>query len=359
MHEIYFHVSYLGPTEDHSLLTPVNYKQSKVSLLVEKVIGDVEKKRPFYYYFPNIVNYWKEFKSLKPAVVVIRDPYTCFSLVAAFCALFNKSKIIFYTQEELNRYRTTFTFFKQMLTISFFKAAWMTPLLGEHHFKHPKHMYYVPLPIPIQSANILVGKESITVPHFLMIGKYHQERKKHLLLLEAVSILKDRYKFKVTMAGECVTKKQMERYRMIEDLVQRKCLSNFVELKTNVPFPQMAELYASHHVFVLPSINEPYSISVLEALAYGLPVICTDTCGSSIHIRNNENGFIVKSSSLEELTAALEAFLSNASKVRAMSSKALSYVEQNLSGQACYSKFSGLIEKRFKIQTPKREKDLN
>lgn len=44
--------------------------------------------------------------------------------------------------------------------------------------------------------------------------------------------------------------------------------------------------------FVLPTLYEPLSNAVLEALACGLPVVTTTTCGAAELIRPEENGYI-------------------------------------------------------------------
>ncbi len=42
------------------------------------------------------------------------------------------------------------------------------------------------------------------------------------------------------------------------------------------PFQQMPSVYRSADIFTLPSINEPFSLSYMEAMASGLPVVTTD-----------------------------------------------------------------------------------
>ncbi|HUP12119.1 MAG TPA: hypothetical protein VM187_07910, partial [Niastella sp.] len=125
-HEISFHVACIGPTEDHSLIKPVQFKQSKLSVFFEAFFkGGVNQ-----YYFPGPYGYWKAFKQQKPDIIIIRDPYKLFSVMAAFYALLTKTRIVFYTQEPLTRFRTWKTRLKQKLTIQFFKAAWMTPIVS-------------------------------------------------------------------------------------------------------------------------------------------------------------------------------------------------------------------------------------
>lgn len=55
-------------------------------------------------------------------------------------------------------------------------------------------------------------------------------------------------------------------------------------------------------LFVLPSVDEPYPMSVLEALSVGLPVVITDSCGLADAVRTAGAGRVV-----DATPAALEA----------------------------------------------------
>lgn len=349
-HEVFFHVASIGPTEDHSLITPLRCKKSKLSAFIEMALGKGGVNRKFY--FPGLASYWKVFKQMKPEIIVIRDPYKLFSLLAAFYARLIKAKIIFYTQEDLFRHRTKRTLLKQKLTIRLFKAAWMTPVKSSDapdSSGELKFMYYVPLPVIVSSEEIRSNDISGEGPRILMVGKYHQSRKKHLLFLQALGKLKSRYRFTATIAGECATTEQELSLKAIKQEAGNLQLTGMVEFKQNVPYHQMAALYASHHIFVLPAINEQYGVSVNEALGYALPVICTDTCGAKFNISNGNNGFVVKSDSLDELITALEKLISDYQKLHQMRQRSLQYARENLSTDVFYSKFARLTRERFSV----------
>jgi len=349
-HEVVFHVASHGSTEDHSLLTPIVTRQSRCSVLIERIIGNGRISKP--YYFPSPVKYWKVFKKCSPDVVIIRDPYKFFSLLVACYSLFVGARIIFYTQEGLFRHRSFITKVKQTLTLKVFRAAWMTPKMEWQSYRNEKlkleHMYYVPLPISFNYEDY--NKEELSdtnVLKLLMIGKYHQERKRHYLFLKALSMLKCKYKLSATIVGECIRESQLKKFQLLNDKVYEMGLTDTVELRKNVPFQEMKALYASHHVFVLPAINEPYSVSVVEALGNGLPSICTDSCGSKFNIIDGVNGFVIKSDSLEELVNALEKLLGNKELLIKMRENSLRYVAENLSGKAFYKCFQHLLNTRF------------
>lgn len=49
-------------------------------------------------------------------------------------------------------------------------------------------------------------------------------------------------------------------------------------------------------IYVLPSINEPYPMSVIEALSVGRPVVLTDSCGLASFVADHEAGLVTDGS---------------------------------------------------------------
>lgn len=73
---------------------------------------------------------------------------------------------------------------------------------------------------------------------------------------------------------------------------------------------QVIEQLAQTQVLVLPSINEPFPMIVLEALAAEVPVVITDTCGLAPYILRSNAG-IVTDGSVRELVAATQEILAD------------------------------------------------
>ncbi|WP_454175588.1 glycosyltransferase [Gordonia sputi] len=69
-------------------------------------------------------------------------------------------------------------------------------------------------------------------------------------------------------------------------------------------------------IYVLPSINEPLPMSVLEAMAEGLPVIVTDTCGFADLVRDADAGIVVDET-VEGLVKAIATMLEDLNSARA------------------------------------------
>lgn len=58
---------------------------------------------------------------------------------------------------------------------------------------------------------------------------------------------------------------------------------------------ELREAYGACDVFALPSIVEPFGIVIVEAMASGKPVVCTDSGGVKEIVADGVNGFIVPS----------------------------------------------------------------
>ncbi len=61
-------------------------------------------------------------------------------------------------------------------------------------------------------------------------------------------------------------------------------------------------------IYVLPAVNEPYPMSVLEAMSAGLPVIVTESCGLASFVRDTGSGLVVGSDD-ESLVAGIRQLL--------------------------------------------------
>ena len=71
----------------------------------------------------------------------------------------------------------------------------------------------------------------------------------------------------------------------------------------------VAELMTNFDVFVLPSLAEGISNTILEAMACGLPVIATDVGGNAELVEHEKSGFVVEVSSATEMAQRILAYI--------------------------------------------------
>lgn len=72
---------------------------------------------------------------------------------------------------------------------------------------------------------------------------------------------------------------------------------------------EFAEVYASAHAFVLPSLFEGTPQTLIEAMASGLPIVTTRTCGMRDVIAHERNGLLVPIRAPEAVARALATIL--------------------------------------------------
>lgn len=118
------------------------------------------------------------------------------------------------------------------------------------------------------------------------------KRKGYDYLIRALQGLDD---FKLILIGTGNIKEELE--------ALAKDLNVDVEFKGALPHSSIKEELTKADVFVLPSLNEGMSISLLEAISTGLPAIVTDVGGSKELVK--DNGIVVEKGSVEKIKEAL------------------------------------------------------
>ena len=72
---------------------------------------------------------------------------------------------------------------------------------------------------------------------------------------------------------------------------------------------EMESIWQSAGAFILPSRFDPWPLAIVEAAAAGLPIICTDVCGSAVEVvRSWYNGLVIPEENAESITKALLTF---------------------------------------------------
>lgn len=85
----------------------------------------------------------------------------------------------------------------------------------------------------------------------------------------------------------------------LSDQIKSKHLDNKITFIGNIS--NIPEFLFSLDIYIQPSVTEGFPLSVLEAMASGLPIICSDAGGLKEMIHHNETGIIYKSGDLSAL----------------------------------------------------------
>lgn len=97
-------------------------------------------------------------------------------------------------------------------------------------------------------------------------------RKGYPVLVEALARLRDR-DWRLTIVG--ATDRAPEAMRDLMTAIDAADLGGRIDVAGAIPDAALAEAYARADLFVMPSLFEGYGMVLTEALARGLPIVCT------------------------------------------------------------------------------------
>lgn len=129
--------------------------------------------------------------------------------------------------------------------------------------------------------------------NIVYIGRLSKEKGVHLLI-QAFSKIEDKYNVRLSIIGEGKEKEELEK------LVLK------LEMKEKVKFYgqqlDVGQFLEKASIFVYPSTcQEVFGISIVEAMAYGVPCIANRVGGIPEIIENNKNGFLTDTPTSEKI----------------------------------------------------------
>ncbi len=92
----------------------------------------------------------------------------------------------------------------------------------------------------------------------------------------------------------------------LKNLAKELGVNKRVKFTGEVEHEKIVEYYHDADIFVLPSLNEGMSNTILEAMACGLPIITTDTGGTRLLVK--DNGFLVPMKNSNAIADAIKKY---------------------------------------------------
>ena len=158
-------------------------------------------------------------------------------------------------------------------------------------------------------------------------------------LIEAFSQLSKKYpNLKLQIVGEGDEKTDLEK------MTKGLGIEKQVDFIGRIPHEKLPAYYQSADVFVLPSLNEGMSNSMLEALAAGLPLLATDTGGTQELVVDSVNGFILKMENAQDIAEKLEILIQDVELKKRMGEASRKKAE-GMSWEKVAERYINLIKK--------------
>jgi glycosyltransferase involved in cell wall biosynthesis len=177
------------------------------------------------------------------------------------------------------------------------------------------------------------------------------EKKGLPVLVEACRLLKERgVSFRCDLVGKGILRSELRRR------IQAAGLEKTVRMVGPMTQREVLHHYHASHAYVLPSIvgndgnREGLPVSLVEALACGLPVITTPLTGIPEAVRDGENGFLVPSGDAAALARAMETLIRDRRLYRKLADNARPSVverfDRNVTSDALHRLLDGTLGAR-------------
>ncbi len=159
-------------------------------------------------------------------------------------------------------------------------------------------------------------------------------------MIHAVRLLRDKgIPVTLTLVGEG------DEAPMYRGLVDTLGVGQCVCLAGQVPHEQVGDYYRNADICLFNSENEGMSNAMLEAMAYGLPVVTTAVGGTEELLKDGQNGFVFRRGDIVQLCACIEKFANDRLLLERMALAARRTAEQ-FSAKACNEKYITLFAGR-------------
>jgi glycosyltransferase involved in cell wall biosynthesis len=182
-------------------------------------------------------------------------------------------------------------------------------LVDEYHFPADKSVrihngadlsrFGVPLDTGRElRAGLAIGQHD---PVIVCVARLEQKKGVHILLEALQQLVKEFPACKCLVVGDGPSRESLARRAAELGLSNSAFL---VGHQTDVrPYLEAAD------IFVLPSFKEGLPLSLVEAMAYGLPAVVTDAGGNAEVVEPRHNGFVVEPGSVQQLTDSIKYLL--------------------------------------------------
>jgi glycosyltransferase involved in cell wall biosynthesis len=159
-------------------------------------------------------------------------------------------------------------------------------------------------------------------------------------LLHAIAIVKNYIpNLEVNLAGDGEMKTELENLIKELNLVDNVNLVGFIDNE------DIYEFIDKHHLMVMPSRQESFGVSALEASAAGRAVIATNVGGIPEVVIDNETGILVNSDNSKELAEAIIKLCSEPSLMTQMGQAGHEFVKNNYAWDNSLDKMINLYRK--------------
>lgn len=364
-HEVEFYVQAQGAVEDHTYTVPKKMKLSLIGKLIDKRLkkkydASTYESKLTDRFLPSLWWLVKEVKRYKPDVAILRYRVPSNLVLNLACKLAGVKVRILYNQTGLYTHKNHKNSLLKRLYFKCFPGVRMTTVkihdvfdlkyhAEDHHIlPHDYFLPYVYEPDPESEGRSYFKNGILNV---LDVGKY-RPYKNHFVLVRAVKVLKDRDALKdihFTILGQAKVEEELKYLDDLKKLAEELEISEYITFRTQIPYSEMKKAYGENDVFILTSLEEQASITILESMSYGLVPISTNLNGTAHYIKEGETGFFFTTDKPETLADTLQHISENRDMIPVWGKNGYEDIKANYMYKNYKAALSEVLQKEFGV----------
>ncbi|NEP47001.1 MAG: glycosyltransferase, partial [Okeania sp. SIO2H7] len=129
--------------------------------------------------------------------------------------------------------------------------------------------------------------------------------------------------YSLLILGEGAQREELEIFTKEQDL------EDCVKWIGKVKYDRLGAYFSSSDVFILPTLEDVWAVVVLEAMACGKAILCSQFAGAAEMIVEGENGYIFDPHQTEILAEIMLSFIKNPNLAISMGEKSRQLIEKH------------------------------
>jgi glycosyltransferase involved in cell wall biosynthesis len=262
--------------------------------------------------------------------VIFTSGFNLWSIISIFCKIFRTWKVVIVydgSSPSVDMKDSSFRLILRKLIVRFSNALITNTFEGRKYllqYLQAKDwkVFVKPYEVPeskfldIENPPFLFSLSNLKHPIFLYVGRVRKRKGIFLLFEACINLKKKGYEeYSLIVVGDGPERRELEY------VAKKKCIDKNINFTGWVNYTQLGYYYKNSDVFVIPSFEDVWGMVVLEAMDFGLPVLCSKGVGAKEMIINGSNGYIFDPLNPKELTNLMIQFIVNPLDIKKMGKK--------------------------------------
>ena len=341
--EVKYICYYASQIEDYSLLKPVVLGFSFISQFISAFYTKVIKRNcigaldiRINYGIPPVFKLKRLIRDFNPDILILRER-SFYSIVANLVKPQNTVSLLYNQSPYYDDPPKKDLLHKVVYFLT--PQYRYTPVLGKETDGHEprKKDYFLPFVIEphCEPENRLYFQDNKI--NIMCVGVF-TPRKNHIMLLEAINKVREELKLdiRLTFVGEAVDNNQIAYLDSLKKRILQIKAEEWIIIYTNLSRQEVFNTYLKNDLFIIPSTQEPASVSQLEAMCFSLPAIVSDSNGTSCYTINGSNGYLFKDNDIDDLINKIKEAVSSRENLINLAHNAYESIIRNNSFEKYY-----------------------